>query len=89
MKQNPNLSPKGKKQKTNQKTLVLLNDDFNTFDHVIDCLTVICEHNPIQAEQCAVITHYNGSCVIKLGEITDLLALQSDLEIYNLDAEII
>ena len=89
MKQHADLSPKGKKQKTDLKTLVLLNDNFNTFNHVIDCLIAICNHNPIQAEQCAVLTHYNGSCVVKIGEIEDLLSYQNDLEIYNLDVAII
>ena len=89
MKQNPHLSPKGKKQKVNQKNLVLFNDDFNSFDHVIDCLVAICEHDPIQAEQCALITHFNGRCVIKNGNTEDLLYLKNDLQHYNLDAEII
>ncbi len=89
MKQNPHLSPKGKKQKVNQKSLVLFNDDFNSFDHVIDCLVAICEHDPIQAEQCALITHFNGRCVIKNGNTEDLLYLKNDLQHYNLDAEII
>ena len=89
MKQNPHLSPKGKKQKVNQKSLVLFNDDFNSFDHVIDCLVAICEHDPIQAEQCALITHFNGRCVIKNGNTEDLLYLRNDLQHYNLDAEII
>ncbi len=89
MKQNPHLSPKGKKQKVNQKSLVLFNDDFSSFDHVIDCLVAICEHDPIQAEQCALITHFNGRCVIKNGNTEDLLYLRNDLQHYNLDAEII
>tara|TARA_Y100000588_G_C13605688_1_gene649008 strand:- start:93 stop:362 length:270 start_codon:yes stop_codon:yes gene_type:complete len=89
MKQNPHLSPKGKKQKVNQKSLVLFNDDFNSFDHVIDCLVAICEHDPIQAEQCALITHFNGRCVIKNGNTEDLLYLKNDLQHYNLDAVII
>ena len=89
MKQNPHLSPKGKKQKVNQKSLVLFNDDFNSFDHVIDCLVAICEHDPIQAEQCALITHFNGRCVIKNGNTEDLLYLKNDLQHYNLDTEII
>ena len=89
MKQNPHLSPKGKKQKVNQKSLVLFNDDFSSFDHVIDCLIAICEHDPIQAEQCALITHLNGRCVIKNGNTEDLLYLRNDLQHYNLDAEII
>ena len=49
MKQNPHLSPKRKKQLVDQKKLVLINDDFNSFNHVIDCLVAICEHDPIQA----------------------------------------
>jgi len=89
MKQNPHLSPQGKKQKINQKSLVLFNDDFNSFDHVIDCLVAICEHDPVQAEQCALITHFNGRCVIKNGNTEDLLYLKNDLQHYNLDAEII
>ena len=89
MKQNPHLSPKGKKQKINQKSLVLFNDDFNSFDHVIDCLVAICEHGPTQAEQCALITHFNGRCVIKTGVTEDLIYLKNDLQHYNLDVEII
>tara|TARA_B100001964_G_scaffold96807_1_gene108418 strand:- start:1602 stop:1871 length:270 start_codon:yes stop_codon:yes gene_type:complete len=89
MKYNPHLSPKGKKQLVDQKELVLINDDFNSFDHVIDCLVAICEHDPIQAEQCATITHYNGSCIIKTGESKDLLSLKNDLNQYDLDVEIV
>ena len=90
MNQNPHLFPKGKKQKkVDQKKLVLFNDDFNSFNHVIDCLVAICEHNPVQAEQCALITHFNGRCVIKNGNTEDLLYLKNDLQHYSLDVEII
>lgn len=89
MKYNPHLSPKGKKQLVDQKKLVLINDDFNSFDHVIDCLVAICEHDPIQAEQCVTITHYNGSCIIKTGKFKDLLSFKNDLNQYDLDVEIV
>ena len=89
MKHNPHFSPKGKKQELDQKSLVLFNDDFNSLNHVIDCLIAICEHDPIQAEQCAVITHFNGKCKIKNGTPKDLLSFKNDLQHYNLDAEII
>ena len=46
------------------KVLVLYNDDYNTFDHVIKCLVEICDHDGIQAEQCAYIVHYNGKCEV-------------------------
>jgi ATP-dependent Clp protease adaptor protein ClpS len=52
--------------------LVLFSDEVNTFEHVITCLTVVCDHNPIQAEQCALIAHQNGKCVIKKGNYLSL-----------------
>ncbi|OYT15582.1 MAG: Clp protease ClpS [Bacteroidetes bacterium 4572_77] len=49
------------------KTLLLFNDDFNTFDFVIDTLVDVCEHDPLQAEQCALIVHHKGKCAVKSG----------------------
>ena len=48
--------------------VVLYNDDVNTFDWVIECLCELCEHDEIQAEQCAVLVHYKGKAVVKTGE---------------------
>ena len=62
---------------------------FDSFNHVIDCLVAICEHDPIQAEQCATITHFNGSCIIKTGKFNDLLSYKNDLNQYDLDVEIV
>jgi len=56
----------------NDHFLVLHNDDINTFDFVIDSLVAVCGHDPIQAEQCAFITHHQGKCDIKKGE-SDIL----------------
>ena len=61
-------------------SLVLINDNHNTFDYVIECLTQVCNHTPEQAEQCALITHYNGKCEIKLGNKTDLTHLKEILQ---------
>ena len=54
------------------KEIILHNDDVNTFDHVILSLMEICEHDPIQAEQCAMIVHYNGKCSVKRGTFDQL-----------------
>ena len=54
------------------KELILHNDDYNTFDFVIETLIDVCEHDPIQAEQCALVTHYKGKCGVKSGPITEL-----------------
>ena len=58
---------KGKEEECSPKFLVLHNDDFNTFTHVITCLVEICGHDEMQAEQCALITHLKGSCDVKKG----------------------
>ena len=54
------------------KTLYLIDDNFNTFEHVIDCLVAICDHSPIQAEQCALLTHINGKCDILVEKFLNL-----------------
>ncbi len=54
------------------RQLWLYNDDVNSFDDVIDSLIEVCDHDPIQAEQCAFITHAKGKCMVKKGELKDL-----------------
>ncbi len=66
--------------------LVLYNDDFNTFEFVIQSLVEVCEHTHEQAEQCATITHYKGRCDIKKGVKTDLQPMQISLIKRNLKA---
>ncbi len=53
-------------------SIVVWNDDFNTFDWVIQSLIEICGHTPEQAEQCALIIHYNGKYAVKNGPFDDL-----------------
>lgn len=57
---------------TGEFQLILYNDDFNTFEHVINCLVKYCKHDIYQAEQCAWIVHTKGKCRVKSGEYTDL-----------------
>lgn len=52
---------------TSSRFLILHNDDVNTFDFVIESLIDICNHDAVQAEQCAYITHHRGKCDIKKG----------------------
>ncbi len=59
--------------------LILYNDSKNTFDHVINCLVNICDHDAIQAEQCAYIANYRGKCDIKKGEYKHLKELKDAL----------
>ena len=48
-------------------SIVVYNDDINTFQHVIQSLCEICKHTPEQAEQCALIIHTRGKCEVKSG----------------------
>ena len=59
-------------EQTELFTLLLYNDDFNTFEHVIECLVSICNHDSIQAQQCAYLVHYTGKSDIKYGEMKEL-----------------
>lgn len=52
--------------------LILWNDDFNTFQFVIDALIELCGHSDEQAGQCALIVHNNGKCSVKRGEFDKL-----------------
>lgn len=56
----------------NPKSLIVYNDDINTFDYVIDTLVKVCRHDPVQAEQCTFIIHFNGKCPVKHGSYKDL-----------------
>ena len=71
-----------------ENQIVLFNDDVNTFDHVIETLVYVCEHSPIQAEQCALIVHYNGKCTVKSGSYEELVPRCSKLLDAGLSAEI-
>jgi ATP-dependent Clp protease adaptor protein ClpS len=66
-------------EKVTTHSIILHNDDFNTFDHVISCLVQICNHEVIQAEQCAWIVHTNGKCIVKTGEYKELEPLCTSL----------
>ncbi|SHG59856.1 ATP-dependent Clp protease adaptor protein ClpS [Salegentibacter echinorum] len=76
-----------REQKENE--IVLYNDDYNTFDHVIESLIYACEHTPEQAEQCSILVHYKGKCVVKTGTFDDLKPRCSKLLEEGLSAEIV
>ena len=65
--------------KENVRELLLFNDDVNTFDFVIETLVEVCGHEPNQAEQCALIAHYNGKCAVKSGSKSELKPYYNEL----------
>ena len=77
-----------KKHSSTLYSLVLYNDDVNTFDHVINCLIRICKHDVLQAEQCAWLVHNKGKCNVKSGKLSDLRKMHNALVNNGLSAEI-
>ena len=70
------------------RDLIVFNDDFNTFDHVIDSLIKVCEHHPLQAEQCTLIIHNNGKCQVKRGDYDVLASMCTALHERGITAEV-
>lgn len=48
-------------------SLVVWNDEVNTFEWVIDTLIDVCGHQREQAEQCAMLIHTKGKYAVKNG----------------------
>jgi ATP-dependent Clp protease adaptor protein ClpS len=70
------------------KQIVVYNDDFNTFDFVIESLIKVCKHDPIQAEQCTFLVHYKGKCSVKKGTFESLEPMCTALLERGITAEI-
>lgn len=73
----------------NRNTLLLINDDFHTFDFVVDALVEVCRHDPDQAEQCAYITHYKGKCDVKNGTLSTIKPMRDRLAEKGLKVNIV
>jgi ATP-dependent Clp protease adaptor protein ClpS len=71
-----------------QKDLILYNDEFNTFDFVIETLIDVCGHSAEQAETCTWIVHYKGKCVVKSGTANELRPVYQELTNRTLTASI-
>jgi ATP-dependent Clp protease adaptor protein ClpS len=72
-----------------KREIILYNDDFHTFDFVIESLIKVCKHSTIQAEQCTYIVHYNGKCGVKRGDLSKLKPMCTALLDRGLTAEIV
>ena len=76
-------------QEEEKRSLVVYNDEVNTFDHVIDTLIKVCRHSPEQAEQCTLIVHYKGKCAVKAGSFEELTPMRQAICDRGISAEII
>ncbi len=56
----------------NNRQLILWNDEINTFEHVIHCLTKYLDYSESQAEQIAWKVHNDGKCIVLEGSYTEM-----------------
>jgi ATP-dependent Clp protease adaptor protein ClpS len=75
-------------KKSDVKHVVLHNDDHNSFDHVINSLIEVCDHDMVQAEQCTFIVHFKGKCEVKRGAFSELRPIRNELNNRGLTATI-
>mgnify|MGYP000724921443 CR=1 FL=1 len=64
---------------TASSQLVVFNDDFNTFDWVIQSFMEVCNHTFEQSEQLAILIHYSGKARVKTGSLTALEPMKDAL----------
>lgn len=70
------------------KSIVIHNDDYHTFDFVIETLIEVCGHEPMQAEQCTYVIHYSGKCAVKTDMFNKLQPMWAKLITVGLTATI-
>jgi len=70
------------------RDLIVYNDDFNTFDHVINTLIKVCKHEVHQAEQCTYIIHHIGKCTVKTGGYKQLKPMREGISDAGIKAAI-
>lgn len=69
--------------------IIVYNDDFNTFEWVIECFMAVLKHTHEQAEQLSVIIHFKGKATVKSGSHDELVPLCEALLDRGLSAEVI
>lgn len=58
---------------TETHSLILFNDEVNSFDWVIKALVEVCDQSSIQAEQCAWIVHFKGKYSVMNGSKEEMI----------------
>ena len=69
-------------------SLIVWNDDVNTFDWVIETLVQICGHSKVQAEQCAILIHFKGKYAVKKDSFDNLKPQCDAINDRNINATI-
>lgn len=60
-------------------SLIVWNDEVNSFEWVIESLIEICGHSQEQAEQCAWLIHHKGKYAVKQGAYETLKLMCNEI----------
>ncbi len=64
--------------------VILFNDDYNTFDHVEDCLMKICHLSWLKAKKVAMEAHKKGKAICYTGSLEECETVAEKLASENL-----
>ncbi len=68
--------------------IIVYNDDYNTFDWVIQCFMEVCNHSHEQSEQLSILVHFKGKASVKTGTMSVLKPMKDALVDRGLSAVI-
>lgn len=68
--------------------LIVFNDDFNTFEWVIQCFIEVLNHTEEQSEQLALLIHFKGKATVKTAPKSELMPKKEALVDRGLSAVI-
>lgn len=68
--------------------IIVYNDDYNTFDWVIQCFMEVCNHSHEQSEQLSILVHFKGKASVKHGTMSVLKPMKDALVERGLSAVI-
>jgi ATP-dependent Clp protease adaptor protein ClpS len=72
----------------NESKLIIINDDINSFDHVISSLMDICGLDIETAASVALTVHLTGSCVAKTGDDDTMQEMCMSLCLVGINAKV-
>lgn len=68
--------------------LIVFNDDYNTFEWVIESFMKVCKHTEQQAEQLSMMIHFKGKATVKTATMDILRPMKDALIDRGLSAHI-
>lgn len=68
--------------------LVIYNDNIHDYAYIIACLIKFCNHNPLQAEQCALIANNAGKCSVKVADPISILHIKAHFDKLDIKSKI-